>query len=245
MSDFEANAKKVSLWDMIKNLFNWPMLCYLLSSVCKTAGSMIITFTASFYYTYVIGGLGALAFYMTISNILMFVGAFITPYVKKILKSSKNAAAFGHALYAVCLLLAILIGKNYIVFTILMSVGYMGWAIIHTCDTANYSFIGDYVEWKHGKDVRAFLMSMMGIFIKIGVAIASSVYAWGLVAAGFDANNVTEAAKVGITRIITVVPMCFFIVGAVVMLLYPLTEAKVDKLKAEIAAKKAGSGQVS
>jgi Na+/melibiose symporter-like transporter len=77
------------------------------------------------------------------------------------------------------------------------------------------------------------------------MAVATFVFSWSLVAVGFDANAVTEAAKVGITRIITIVPMCFFIVGAITMYIYPLTEKKVDKMKEEIAARKMESGQAS
>jgi hypothetical protein len=33
---------------MIKNLLNLPMLWYIISSTCKTSGSMIIMMTASF-----------------------------------------------------------------------------------------------------------------------------------------------------------------------------------------------------
>ncbi|MCC8138881.1 MAG: MFS transporter, partial [Lachnospiraceae bacterium] len=94
-------------------------------------------------------------------------------------------------------------------------------------------------NYKHHKNIQPFLMSMLSMVIKIGVALSSIVVGWGLVAVGFDAENVTEAAKAGIMNLTTVLPMIVLIVGAVVTFLNPLNDKKVEEIHTELAKRHA------
>ncbi|MCD8249567.1 MAG: MFS transporter [Lachnospiraceae bacterium] len=239
MSEAEKEAQP-STWDMICLLFNVPMLTYLIGSVCKVIGSIGLTMLVSYYYTYAFGDMSMLTVYLTISTVLQLVGASLAPVVNRIVKGNRNTFAAGLLIDAALLAVAWLIGSSSaLLFTIALSIAYMGWAVAHTADAAYYSYIGDYVEYKHHKNIQPFLMSMLSMVIKIGVALTSVVVGWGLVAIGFDAENVTEAAKTGIMNLTTVLPMIVLIVGAVVTFLNPLNDKKVEEIHTELAKRHA------
>lgn len=227
-------AAQPSTWDLIRLTFNIPMLVYLLGSVCKIVGSIGLVMLVSYYYTYAFGDMSMLTYYLTLSTILQLIGASLAPFVNKLVRGNRNTFAAGLFIYAACLALALVIGGSAILFTIALSLGYMGWAITHTADAAYYSYIGDYVEYKHGKNIQPFLMSMLSMVIKIGVALSSIVVGWGLVSVGFDANNVTESAKSGIKLLTVLLPLVVMGVGGLITLFSPLSDKRVKEIKGEL-----------
>lgn len=233
MSQAEIEAQP-STWDMIRLIVNVPMIIYLLGSICKVVGSIGLTMLVSYYYTYAYGDMKLLTYYLTLSTVLQLIGASLAPFVNKLLKGNRNTFAFGLAFYSTCLIVAFFVGHSALLFTIMLSVGYMGWAVSHTADAAYYSYIGDYVEYKHGKNIQPFLMSLLSLAIKIGIAISSIVVGWGLVAIGFDANNVTEAAKTGIQHLTIILPVIVLAIGAIVTIFSPLSEKRITEIKNEL-----------
>lgn len=234
----EAEA---STWDMIRLLFNAPMICYLFGSVCKIVGSIGLVMLISYYYTYAYGDISMLTVYLTLSTVLQLVGASLAPFINRLVKGSRNTFAAGLLIDAAFLAIAWLLGsKSAVLFTVCLAIAYMGWAISHTADAAYYSYIGEYVEYKHKKNIQPFLMSMISIFIKIGVLVCNLVVGWGLVAVGFDANNVTETAKTGIMNLSVLMPMAVLVVGAVITLFSPLSNKKVNTIKEELGRRHAG-----
>ncbi|MCC8139673.1 MAG: MFS transporter [Lachnospiraceae bacterium] len=148
MSEAEKEAQP-STWDMIRLLFNVPMLTYLIGSVCKIVGSIGLTMLVSYYYTYAFGDMSMLTVYLTISTVLQLVGASLAPFINRMVKGNRNTFAAGLLIDAALLAIAWLIGsKSALLFTIALSIAYMGWAVAHTADAAYYSYIGDYVEYK-------------------------------------------------------------------------------------------------
>lgn len=231
----EEKEAQPSVWDMIRLLFNVPMIVYLIGSVCKIVGSIGLAILVSYYYTYVYGDMSMLTVYLTLSTVLQLIGASLAPAVNKIVKGSRNTFAAGLLIYAVLLGIAkICGGGSAVLFTVCMAIGYMGWAISHTADAAYYSYIGDYVEYKHKKNIQPFLMSMISIFIKIGILVTNLVVGWGMVAVGFDPNNVTEAAQTGIVNLTIMMPLITLVIGGVVTFASPLSDKKVNEIKAEL-----------
>lgn len=233
----EEKSAQPSTWDMIRLVFNVPMLVYLLGSICKIVGSIGLVMLVSYYYTYAYGDMSMLTYYLTLSTVLQLIGASLAPFVNRLVRGNRNTFATGMFVYAACLAIAFAIGGNAILFTVALSAGYMGWAIAHTADAAYYSYIGDYVEYKHGKNIQPFLMSMLSMTIKIGVALSSVAVGWGLVAVGFDAENVTEAAKTGIMNLTILLPLAANALGGVITLLSPLSDRRVSEIRAELDAR--------
>ena len=223
----QVDQYQASVWEMIKFTITKPFLLYLLSSACKGTTYFIITGLAAYYYTYVVGNKGMLTVYLTASTFLMICGAFITPFVSKLLKGSRNTFIFGNLLYGLCLGSAYFFGKTAVSFTVIMCLGYLGYAFAHASEVAVYSTVVDYTKWKNRKDLKPFMMTLFSLTPKIGTTIGSAVLGFGLVAVGFVKTNVTPGAIEGIRTLLSGLPAALTAISVIAMILFPLTEKKV------------------
>ena len=121
-SDGKKDKYDVSLWEMIKCTVTGPFVLYLLGAVCKGSMFFVITGLAPYYYTYVVGDKSMLTLFMSASTFLMIISSYLTPYVSKLCKGSRNTYVVGIAVYGACLALAYLSGANAVVFTVFMSI---------------------------------------------------------------------------------------------------------------------------
>lgn len=229
---------QASIWEMVKYTISKPFLLYLAGASCKGSAYMVITGLAAYYYTYVAGDKGMLTIYLSLSTFLMIGGSFIAPYVSKLIKGGKQTYIAGIAVYAACLGMAFFLGKSAVSFTILLCIGYIGYSIAHASEVAIYSTVIDYTQWKNGKDLKPFMMSLFSLTPKIGTTIGSIVMGYGLVAIGFNADNVTEGAVTGLRFLFSGIPCLLLILGIVCFVFFPLTDNKVREMQADIAKKK-------
>lgn len=241
-TDNTKGAKKdqysASFWEMLKFTITKPFLLYLLGSVCKGTIYFIITALAPYYYSYVVGDKSMLTVYLSASTFLMIGGSFIAPYVSKLCKGSRNTFAAGIAIYGACLGLAYFCGANATMFTIFMCVGYVGYSIAHASEAALYSCVVDYTEWKHDKDLKPFMMTLFSLTPKIGTTVGSMVFGFGLVAIGFNKDNVTAEAANGIRMLLSGLPAILAALSVVFMALCPLSDQKVKEMSAELKARR-------
>lgn len=229
---------KASLWEMIRYSVTKPFLLYLVGASCKGSTYFIITGLAAYYYTYVVGNKAMLTVYLSLSTFLMIGGSFVTPYVTKIVKGSKQTYITGLAIYAACLGMAYFLGSNDIIFTILLSVGYVGYSIAHATEMTVFSSVIDYTQWKNNKDLKPFMMSLFQLVPKIGTTIGSFVMGYGLVAVGFNKENVTPEAVQGIRMLFSALPCLLLVGGIIIFIFFPLTDKKVREMQSEIKARR-------
>lgn len=229
---------QASVWEMIRFSISKPFIIYLFAASCKGSAYFIITGLAAYYYSYVVGDKSMLTVYLSLSTFLMIGGSFITPYVTRLIKGSKQAYIFGFAIYAVCLGAAYFLGQNAVSFTVLLCIAYVGYSIAHATEMTVYSSVIDYTLWKNGKDLKPFMMSLFQLVPKIGTTIGSVVMGYGLVAIGFDAGNVTPQAVSGLRLLFSGLPGIIMIAGIIIFLFFPLTDSKVRQMQADIAARK-------
>ena len=126
-------------------------------------------------------------------------------------------------------------------FTALFGVGTMFTVIASSMSTALFSDTVVYGEWKTGKSIRAFTMSLLNLPIKIGVLVRSAVVTLGLVAIGFVSNAAPEPEVVsGIAALMTFSPAAVCLLAAVCFFFgYRLDEGRVERMQLEIAARSA------
>lgn len=230
-----------SIWEMLKYVISKPFLLYLLGATCKGTIFFIITALAPYYYTYVVGDKSMLTVYMSLSTFLMIGGSFLAPFVSRLCKGSRNTYALGVAVYGACLGLAYFCGANAVAFTVFMSVGYVGYAIAHASEPALYTSVVDYTQWKHGKDLKPFMMTLFSLVPKLGTTIGSIVFGFGLTAIGFDKANVTESAANGIRMLLSGLPALLAVLSVVAMILCPLSEKRVQEMSKDLADRKAAA----
>lgn len=240
-SDYVKNTATeydASIWEMIKYTISKPFLLYLLGSVAKGCAYFTITGLATYYYSYVIGSKSMLTVFLSLSTFLMIGASFITPYINKITKNLRYTYIFGLAIYGICLGSAYFIGNSAVSFTVLMSLGYIGYAFAHSSEVALYSMVIDYTEWKNNKDLKPFMMSLFSLTPKIGTSVGSAILGFGLVAIGFTQDNITQPAISGIRGLMSGLPAIIIVIGIISILLFPITDDKLRKMQVDIDERK-------
>jgi GPH family glycoside/pentoside/hexuronide:cation symporter len=102
--------------------------------------------------------------------------------------------------------------------------------------TALFSDTVIYGEWKSGRNIRAFIMSVFNVPIKIGVFIRSGVISIGLVAIGYVANTPPTPEVVnGIRSIMMFAPAASCILAAAIFYFgYKIEDRQVLQMQEEI-----------
>lgn len=234
-----------SIWEMIKYTISKPFLLYLIGAVAKSSAYFTITALATYYYSYVIGNKSMLTVFLSLSTFLMIGASFITPYINKITKNLRYTYILGLIIYASCLGSAYFIGLTDVSFTVLMCLGYIGYAFAHSGEVALYSMVIDYTEWKNKKDLKPFMMSLFSLTPKIGTTVGSAILGFGLVAVGFSPDNITPSAISGIRVLMSGLPSVILFVGVISIVLFPITDDKLRKMQAEIEERKNSSNNTN
>ena len=77
---------------------------------------------------------------------------------------------------------------------------------------------------------------------KLGGALASAVIGWVLAAMGYVANQAqSDASQLGIILLLTVIPGVVALLAGLVMRAYPLDDATLARLQAELEARRAAA----
>lgn len=222
----------VGFWTMLRSIINVPMGMVLCSGIGKSIASQLIGNLVAFYYLYVIGDKSLLAVYLTLAAVLSYVGAqFCNLIAYK--WELKFIAAFGLAFYGGCMFLAYAAGANAIAFTVLLALGNIGLQIYTTAETPLYTAVADYSKLKTGKDSSKFIQQFSGLSNKTGTLVSTSVLGFGLMAIGFDANNVTESAIQGLRILVSFGPAVCTAIGFLFVFFVPLTTKHLEALKAQ------------
>lgn len=94
--------------------------------------------------------------------------------------------------------------------------------------------VADYSEWKNNRRATAIIFSAMIFGLKVGLSIGGALSAWLLSIFGYipDALVQPQTATTGIRMLISIIPGFIFIVGAALLLMYPIdkkTEVQIER----------------
>lgn len=104
-----------------------------------------------------------------------------------------------------------------------------------------YADSADYTEWRTGRRATAMTFSAATFSLKLGGALGSALLLWVLAAIGYVAREAqSDASQTGIALLQTVFPGFFALVAVVVAGFYPLNNAKLEIIQAEIRAREQG-----
>jgi GPH family glycoside/pentoside/hexuronide:cation symporter len=111
-----------------------------------------------------------------------------------------------------------------------------GAAIMPTLFFAMLGDAADYSEYKNGRRATGLIYSAGSFSTKFGGGIAGAII--GMVLAAFSYNGqdsqAIEGAVPGIVMLMSWVPAIIAVLGAVIMLLYPLNQKKMDEITIEL-----------
>lgn len=102
-----------------------------------------------------------------------------------------------------------------------------------------YADTADYGEWKFGRRSTGLVFSATVFVQKVGLALGSAMLGWLLARYGYVAETEqTPRALHGITLLFSVLPAGFALLSGFAILFYPLDEAQVKQIEADLAARK-------
>ena len=104
---------------------------------------------------------------------------------------------------------------------------------------AMYTDTADYAEWSKGRRATGLLMAASLFALKLGLTLGGAIVGWVLAYYGFEANQVQTAETLeGIVLLMSLYPAVFGLVGGAIMAFYPLTNTMMQKIEAELAARR-------
>jgi GPH family glycoside/pentoside/hexuronide:cation symporter len=108
---------------------------------------------------------------------------------------------------------------------------------------AMYADAADYSEWKRGRRATGLVFSASIFSQKQGWAIGAAVALFLMSKVGFQANvaQTPESLK-GLVALMSVIPAVLGVVSILLVLLYPLSEAKVAQISADLKIRRAADG---
>lgn len=114
---------------------------------------------------------------------------------------------------------------------------------------AMYADVADYGEWKYGRRTTGLVFSAAQFAQKFGLTLGGGLSGWFLGLAGFVANvDQTDTSLLGIRLMFTVIPACFAIMNALVLIFYSLSDRQVEQIEIDLEERKSrgtSSGDVS
>jgi Na+/melibiose symporter-like transporter len=231
------NSSNVSISEMLQSIISLPMLLYLIAAILKIGTFFSVTSIAAYYYDYVIGSRALLTVFLSGSMLLMFCGAMITPFVARRVGGARNTFICGGIIYGGAMLISYFAKNSGAAFTIFMCLGYVGYSFMHASEAAVYSTLVDYTQFKTGKDLKGFLMSIFTLSPKVGSVLQGAILGIGLTAIGFVKDDLTKSAIQGIPVLMSLLPAILMGITVVCMSLFPLTDKKVREMQAAVENK--------
>lgn len=102
-----------------------------------------------------------------------------------------------------------------------------------------YADCADYTEWQTGRRATAMTFAAATFSQKLGGALASAAIAWMLAALGYVANEAqSDASRQGIALMLTVVPGVVALLAAWLVRAYPLGDAELARVQADLQSRR-------
>jgi Na+/melibiose symporter-like transporter len=240
--DTRMNEPKQSMFDIIKLVFeNPPLLLLVVAETFRSACIFIIAAFAVFYFKYVLNDAEFISNFLLAISIAQLAGAFAAAWIgARIGKRNSYWIFLGVA--AVLCAVPMFTGGGTWVFTAIFSLALFFANVAGSMSTALFSDTVVYGEWKTGKNIRAFILGLSVLSVKLGLLIRNAIVAVALPAIGYVANaNPSQGVVNGLRSIMTLGSAAACIIGVIVFYYgYRIEDSNVLQMQEEIAARKAG-----
>jgi len=230
---------KISIMEIMRLVFrNSPLRMLAVAEIFRSSCVQLVAATAFYYFRYVRGELEFMSIFLLITAAASFTGASLSRWIGPRLgkrRTYHTALVCAGIAYASSRFL----GITSLSFSLLIGLGAMFLAIASGLNTALYSDTVVYGEWKTGKNIRAFTMSLQNVAVKLGILIRVSVLTLGLGAIGYIANADPSPQVVsGIASMMSFSPaIVCFIAAAIFFFGYKIQDSEAAKMRDEIAAR--------
>jgi GPH family glycoside/pentoside/hexuronide:cation symporter len=236
-------AKSMGFWETYREVFkNRPYLFILMVYILHIIGITIASGIVIYYFKYVLG-----AENMTTYAMLLFIGVamlFIPVSVAMSKKTGKKLVyGTGFVIMAVGLMMMFFMGNTMGIAFNLIMMAFLGIGMGFLF-AMPYAIVADSIEYDYLRTGERREGAFFGIFtwgLKMGQALASFVMGMTLEAMGYVANAMpqTASSQLGIRLFLGPIAAAFFILAAVVIYFYPITEKRYKEILAQIAVMEA------
>jgi glucuronide carrier protein len=222
---------------------NPPLLLLIIAETFRNTCIFIITSFAFYYFGYVLNNPTFLSVFILAISIAALIGTFAAAWIG-VKIGKRNSYWMSLVLATIALCSAKMVGGTTWEFTAIFCVGYMFSMIAGAMSTALFADTVVYGEWKTGKNIQGFTMSLLTFPIKMGILLRAAVMTTGLMVIGFVANAVpTRNVVEGISSIMIFSPaLACAIAVATFYFGYRIDDKHVLQMQDEIDARNSKTG---
>ena len=234
-----AKETRQSVKEIVALVFkNPPLLLLIFAEIFRNTALFVITSFAFYYFGYVLKNSAFLSVFILTISVAALLGTFAAAWIG-VRIGKRNCYWISLVVAAAVFVCAGFVGESTWGFTILFCVAYMLGMIAGAMSTALFADTAVYGEWKTGKNIQAFIMSLLTLPIKVGVLFRSAIIAIGLVAIGFVANTVPAQKVVsGISSIMIFSPAAACAIAAAIFYFgYRIEDKNVLQMQDEISSR--------
>ena len=232
----QEKPKGVGFGEMLRSMKGQGMI-FLIGTIFGNVQSGFFS-TLLFYFTsFVLNNATIAGIAVTASSIGNLVGAFLTPFICSKM-SKKNVYIWSHLISAVLYVLSFLFGRNAYAFLVIrVALGVVGSPSGVTLP-ALANDLADYNAMRGQSNARAFVQSMLGVSIRLGMMISSVASSFGLALIGYVSGEpVTDSIATGIMAMMGIAPAVVCVIAGVIIKFFNVSEAELDVYRKEQAAK--------
>lgn len=218
-----------------------PCKYLLISIIFAIIGYTIFNGSVAYFITYNLGL--PESYTSTIFLVMCIVAIIYAPIVNKLaIKKGKRSAYIIAMLGSAALMIVLkLIGvESQTMLLVLAAVYGIGGAGYWQLMSAVIYDLTEIVELKYGKRNEGTLSSLQSVFQQIGTSLGMLITGWLLNLSGFDGalSVQSQGTLSAIEMLLTVLPAVGFILGAVMMYLFPVTKGKYELVQTALKDKK-------
>ena len=230
---------KISIAEVVRLVFrNRPLGMLAIAEIFRSSCVQLVAATAFYYFRYVRGDLDFMSVFLLITAAASFMGATLARWIGP--RFGKRNTYWKALICAgISYASSYFLGTTSLRFSLLIGLGALFLAVASGINTALYSDTVTYGEWKTGKNIRAFTMSLQNVAIKLSVLIRVSVLTFGLGAIGYIANTDPSPQVVGgISALMSFSPAVVCFIAAIIFFFgFKMQDSEMAKMREEIASR--------
>jgi Na+/melibiose symporter-like transporter len=235
----ENNETGKTLREIVGLVFkNPPLLLLIIAETFRNTCIFIVSSFAFYYFGYVMNNPDFLKVFILAISVAALFGSFAAAWIG-VRIGKRNTYWICLILGAFAFLSVTLLEANTWNFTVIFCIADMLCLISGAMSTALFVDTVVYGEWKTGKNIQAFTMSLLTLPVKFGLLIRSGVIIVGLMSIGFIAKTTPTPEVVnGINSIMIYSPAVTCAIAAAVFYFgYRIEDKHVLQMQEEIAAR--------
>ncbi len=239
-------GNRVGVLEMFALLFKTPpMLGIIISDSMRILAQFLLLGCAMYIFTYIYNTPTMFAVMMSALGITALVTTFFVEFLIKYINNRQIYVA-GLALFALGLAAAYF-QSTPLGFSICIAISYIGIGFANTNGTAMVGDSAIYCEWKHKKEIKAFMGAMGAMPPKFANLISGALLGFGLISIGFKAKTVMSPETLnGLKMMGTLLPAICLVIGiACFLMLNRLDAAKLKSINEEVEARRAQAVQTA